>query len=315
MGDTLVSVIIPVYNVEKYLSRCLNSVQNQTYANIEIIVIDDGSKDNSSNICDMFSKKDSRFKIIHKENGGLSDARNKGLEYASGEYVLFVDSDDYIEPDAIKRLLEIAKSYGVDIVEGKATSFDDNYEYDNFVSKGIETNHIYDGLSYSLTRIRNHCFYAPVWLKFYKRSYLESINASFVLGRLHEDEIWNPKVMIQTKKVLYTDYSFYKYDISRDDSIMKKISVKNVESKMNNTYELIEFYKTRVIDNNDRKELINYALKQYMATSLDCKSNIKWYKEKRKPHYVYKNVKGIKFKLIALIYIFNLNLFIKLLEK
>lgn len=315
MKDTVVSVIIPVYNVENYLRRCLNSVQNQTYSNIEIIVIDDGSKDNSGNICDEFSKNDSRFKIIHKENGGLSDARNKGLEHACGEYVLFVDSDDYIERDAIKRLLETAKKYDVDIVEGKATSFDDNNKYDNFVSKGIKINHIYDGLSYSLTRIKNHCFYAPVWLKFYKRSYLKSINASFVVGRLHEDEIWNPQVMIQTKKVLYIDYNFYNYDVSRDDSIMKMMSTKNVESKMNNTYELIEFYKVREIDDNARKDLINYALKQYMATSVNCKSNIKWYKEKRKSQYVYKNVKGIKFKLVALIYIFNLNLFIKLLDK
>ena len=111
----LISVIIPVYNVEKYLEKCLNSVINQTYKNLEIIVIDDGSTDNSGKICDEYAKKDSRIIVIHTENGGVSSARNKGLEVAKGEYIGFVDSDDYIEDNMYEILYRNLVKFDVDI--------------------------------------------------------------------------------------------------------------------------------------------------------------------------------------------------------
>lgn len=98
-----ISVIVPVYNVEKYLERCVESIFKQTYKNIEIILVDDGSTDNSGKICDKFLKKDERVKVIHKENGGLSDARNAGLEILSGKYIMFVDSDDWISPAMVEK--------------------------------------------------------------------------------------------------------------------------------------------------------------------------------------------------------------------
>lgn len=104
--STLLSVIVPVYNVENYLPKCLNSIINQTYKNIEIILVDDGSTDNSGKICDEYSEKDNRIVVLHKENGGQSDVRNKGLEIAHGEYICFVDSDDYLEEDALSILIE-----------------------------------------------------------------------------------------------------------------------------------------------------------------------------------------------------------------
>ena len=106
----LISVIVPIYNVEKYLKKCLDSIINQTYNNLEIILVDDGSPDNCGKICDEYAKKDNRIKVIHKENGGVSSARNKGLDIANGEYVFFIDSDDYIELDAIEKLLSMGKS-------------------------------------------------------------------------------------------------------------------------------------------------------------------------------------------------------------
>ncbi|HFI0794571.1 TPA: glycosyltransferase family 2 protein [Streptococcus suis] len=102
--EELVSVIVPVYNVEKYLVQCIDSIINQTYQNLEIILVNDGSTDNSGKICDEYAKKDSRIKVIHKENGGLSDARNKGLDFMTGEYVTLVDSDDYLEHNCIENL-------------------------------------------------------------------------------------------------------------------------------------------------------------------------------------------------------------------
>ena len=111
MGESkLVSVIIPVYNVERYLKKCIDSILNQTYKNLEIILVDDGSTDCSSKICDEYAKNDTRILVIHKANGGQSEARNIGISESKGEYIFFVDSDDYIEYNAIETMLEIAEN-------------------------------------------------------------------------------------------------------------------------------------------------------------------------------------------------------------
>ena len=115
-----VSVVIPVYNVEKYLIRCLESVILQTYRNLEIVLVDDGSTDNSGKICDEYAERDSRIKVIHKENGGLSDARNVGIKSASADYIVFIDSDDYVKNVYVQSLVEIALRYDVDIADRKS---------------------------------------------------------------------------------------------------------------------------------------------------------------------------------------------------
>ncbi len=116
MKKGLISVIVPVYNVEKYLDRCIESIVNQTYKDLEIILVDDGSKDNSSKLCDNWSKKDKRIKVIHQQNIGVSSARNKGLDLCKGKYITFVDSDDYIEQDTYDQTISYFNSYNVDIV-------------------------------------------------------------------------------------------------------------------------------------------------------------------------------------------------------
>ena len=114
--ETMLSVIIPVYNVEEYLAKCVDSILNQTYKNLEVILVNDGSKDGSGSICDAFAQKDPRVRVIHKENGGLSSARNAGIEAAKGEYITFVDSDDWIEADAYAHLMELMQRYQVKLV-------------------------------------------------------------------------------------------------------------------------------------------------------------------------------------------------------
>lgn len=106
MNKSLVSVIVPVYKVEKYLDKCVESIVEQTYKNLEIILVDDGSPDNCPSMCDSWAQKDSRIKVIHKENGGVSSARNSALDAAAGDYICFVDSDDFIEPNAVGYMLE-----------------------------------------------------------------------------------------------------------------------------------------------------------------------------------------------------------------
>ena len=116
--DILVSVIVPVYNVEEYLARCVDSILSQTYRNLEVILVDDGAKDSSGTICDSYAQRDTRVKVVHKENGGLSSARNAGIDIARGEYLEFVDSDDWLEPDAVESMLHQAVVHQVELVLG-----------------------------------------------------------------------------------------------------------------------------------------------------------------------------------------------------
>ena len=119
MSQPLVSIIVPIYKVEPYLRRCLDSIVNQSYTNLEIILVDDGSPDNCPQICDEYASKDNRIKVIHKKNGGLSDARNAGLDICKGEYISFVDSDDWVDEKYIETLLDLAIKENVDIAIGE----------------------------------------------------------------------------------------------------------------------------------------------------------------------------------------------------
>ena len=132
MENKLISIIVPIYNVEKYLDKCVESIVNQTYKCLEIILVDDGSPDNCPQMCDDWGKKDSRIKVIHKNNEGVSKARNCGIDNAAGEYIMFIDSDDWIDEDTIEELYEIIKNENVDIV-----SFSFNREYDDDTTKNI----------------------------------------------------------------------------------------------------------------------------------------------------------------------------------
>ena len=120
MNRPIISVVIPVYNVEAYIERCVNSVRNQTVENIEIILIDDGSPDQSPVLCDQYAEKDRRVRVIHKKNGGLASARNRGITVATGKYIFFLDSDDWLEKDGLQQLYELAQKYQVDFVRYRA---------------------------------------------------------------------------------------------------------------------------------------------------------------------------------------------------
>jgi len=140
----LVSIIIPVYNVESYINQCIDSVIQQTYKNVEIILVDDGSDDSCPRICDEYARKDPRIRVIHKPNGGASDARNAGLAIAKGEYIYFLDSDDYIEKDAIATLVVHAHHYDADVVFFDALILYDipnpNYRVDFYLRRGLYEN-------------------------------------------------------------------------------------------------------------------------------------------------------------------------------
>ena len=211
----LISVIVPIYNVEDYLNRCVDSIINQTYKNLEIILVDDGSPDNCPKMCDDYAKKDSRIKVVHKENGGLSDARNVGMEVATGGYVSFIDSDDYVSLDFYEILLQTMIDNDSDIVECSVVKFYENEKFDEYSDDlkvtNYETVDALDGL------ISENPFKQHVWNKLYKSSV--ALDIPYAVGKLNEDEFWTYQVFGKAKKVTRINKTMYYY-FQRNGSIM-----------------------------------------------------------------------------------------------
>ena len=224
--DSLVSVIVPVYNVENYLDRCIKSLASQTYHNLQIILVDDGSPDNCPQICDEWANKDSRIKVLHKENGGLSDARNAGIEMATGEYISFVDSDDYVDLHFIELLLQTLLQENSDIVECKVVKFFENGSFetasDDLAIKEFSTEEAL------LALIEDNELHQHVWNKLYKASLVKDV--LYPVGKYHEDEFWTYQVFGRAQKVTKINKSLYYY-FQRNDSIMGQgYSIKRLDA-------------------------------------------------------------------------------------
>lgn len=211
----LVTVIVPIYNVESYLHRCVDSILNQSYKNLEIILVDDGSPDKCGVICDEYALLDQRVKVIHKENGGLSDARNAGIDIAKGSYITFIDSDDWVQEDYIQKLYDllIATSSDISVCDFIKTSssninletkIEKNYEYTNYEALKSLAGDLYVQM-------------VVAWGKLYKTHLFEGIR--FPVGRIHEDEFTTYKLIYKANKIIYTTAPLLYY-WQRDDSIM-----------------------------------------------------------------------------------------------
>lgn len=214
----LISIIVPVYNVEEQLDRCVNSLVCQSYRNIEIVLVDDGSTDSSGQICDSWKKADNKIVVLHKANGGLSSARNAGLNAVHGSYILFVDADDYILDDSCERFAEIARQYSPDIIAGDAMKVR-GAEKTRLRRGGLENGRLYEAKQFVAEAIRKRCWEASAWLNMYKKSFLSNHNLLFVDGLLHEDMEMQPRVFLSAETVAYLDYPFYQY-VERPGSIM-----------------------------------------------------------------------------------------------
>lgn len=219
----LISVIVPVYNVEKYLTRCVESIRKQTYSNLEIILVDDGSPDECPRMCDQFVRDDARIKVIHKPNGGLSDARNAGIEAASGAYIGFVDSDDYIHPKMYMELWKSLKAEQADIaVCGVKKVFDGSGDMPD---QSGNTARVYSGRE-AVANIFEASMYLQsvvAWNKLYRRELFSDVR--YPVGKIHEDEFTTYELFYKSDKVVYNTGIYYYY-YQRADSIMgeRKIS-------------------------------------------------------------------------------------------
>ena len=214
----LISVIIPVYKVEKYVERCIQSVINQTYENLQIILVDDGSPDICGKICDEYAKKDHRIEVIHKSNGGLSDARNKGLEIAKGEYIGFVDSDDYIEADMYEVLYNLLKQYNADVSICNFYTVSQGKISIKNADNGINEYNRIEILKEILLD-RNIQSYA--WNKLYKKELFDEIK--YPIGKKYEDIGTTFFLLEKCNKVVVTGKSEYYY-INRQDSIVNNVT-------------------------------------------------------------------------------------------
>lgn len=213
MAQSIISVIIPIYNVEKYLFRCINSIVNQTYRELEIILVDDGSLDNCPQMCDEWAVKDKRIKVVHKENGGLSDARNVGLDSATGEYISFIDSDDWINLNTFEKMISRMKEDKSDIVTCGV-----NWVKDEKIIRKDTSNDVLLNNHLAMYELLNdRAIKQYVWNKLYKREIVQ--NVPFEKGRYHEDVFWTYKIIGKAKWISIMSDSFYNY-MQRSNSIM-----------------------------------------------------------------------------------------------
>lgn len=246
MNKPLISIIIPIYKVESYLRRCLDSIVHQTYTNLEIILVDDGSPDNCPQICDEYAAKDNRIVVIHKENGGLSDARNAGLDICKGEYISFVDSDDWVSSEYISELYSSIEIGCADIAIVNHKHVTDAPV--KKVSKKHYTKLLSRQQALFILIARQHQPFVTSWGKLYRSNLFSNIR--FPIGKYHEDEFTSHLLFNVASKVIYSKRIMYFY-YQRANSITKE----------NHILDAIEAFENRLsfaIENN-LKTLIPYA--------------------------------------------------------
>lgn len=236
---TKLSIIVPIYNQHNYLRQCVDSLIGQTFKEFELILVDDGSTDDSGQICDDYAMQDERIRVIHKENGGLSDARNKGIDIATGQYLAFVDSDDYVAKNMYEVLIHTLEEQKADLVVCNCSLIDENgNSTSDSALQGTLKNRVQSGkdIMYSMDEYaENHWLYVVAWNKVYRRELFETLRYPF--GKLHEDEFVFHQLYSKCKKVVSIEQPLYYYR-RMQGTIMDR---RNLSRRMENVTEA--FYK------------------------------------------------------------------------
>ena len=272
-----ISIIIPMYNVEKYLHRCLDSVLNQTFKNWQAICVDDGSPDKSGDIAEEYAKKDKRFIVVHKENGGLSDARNAGFPYAKGKYVMYLDSDDFIHPQTMEIALDVAEKNKSDIVSFRYDRFYRpqlmvrhilHMNTDDIVPFGIKKRYDVNKLKtrttddiFELATERTHNKTNPnrkwlikhcqVWKNLYKKSLIE--DTPFIKGILFEDFPWWSAIMLKRPRTTVVPLPLYYYIPNFGGIVLSAKQLKIMKCLCTGIKESYKLYKKKADDNQMKK--------------------------------------------------------------
>ena len=258
MEKDLISIIIPVYKVEKYLEKCIESVLKQTYTNLQVILVDDGSPDNCGKICDEYAKKDSRIEVIHKVNGGLSDARNVGIAKAKGKYIGFVDSDYYIKEDMYEILINLIKEYDADVSICNLYDVIEGKEYIRNKENGIKEYNRIDILKEVLLD-KNIQSYA--WNKLYKKELFNEIK--YPIGKKYEDIGTTFYIFEKCNKVVVTSEPEYYY-LKRADSLVNNVTESTV---LDYTEIIIQRYLYTQKNIEELRKYNNYYLAKTLITA------------------------------------------------
>lgn len=235
----LISVIVPVYKVEKYLDRCVKSIVSQTYKNLEIILVDDGSPDNCPAMCDAWGEKDSRVKVFHQTNRGVSAARNTGINFSKGKYIAFVDSDDWIGERFIEVLYSLCQTGEFDISACNVKIVDENGEQLTHCNEESLTVKVVDSENAFRDVMNGIGFRATPWNKLYKRSLFENIE--FPEEKKHEDEFFTTRIIHEAQKLIYTSECLYYY-VQQGQSWMHTSSIQHLDA-LDAHLERVELFK------------------------------------------------------------------------
>lgn len=262
----LISVIVPVYKVEPYLSRCIDSILTQSFTDFELILINDGSPDNCGKICDEYAKKDKRIHVIHKENGGLSSARNEGIDWSfansNSQWLTFIDSDDWIHPQYLELLLSGVNSTNTDICVCEYTETAEFSDFKNLNKSNIQK------LRPEELFVNYHVTSVVAWSKLYNKSCFESIR--YPVGKLHEDEYTTYKILFEKNYVSYLKEPLYFYYTNPDSIIRSEWSPKRLDA-INAFQEQILFFEKNKYTN--AAKIVKEILLWYISTQIDAVRN------------------------------------------
>lgn len=274
MDSPMVSVIVPIYNAEKYMYKCIESIQNQSLKNIEIILINDGSTDNSGTIADEYAKKDKRIKVIHQENSGPSVARNKGIEIATGKYIGFVDIDDYIEPTMYEELYNSAYYKNIQVA---MCGYIEKYLYDEsymVVKSNLQSNKVYDeegikkNIISTFAKNENYGFYS-MCNKIYLREWLVNSSIKIDINRDHGEDWWfNINVLSKISSFIYIDRQLYNYVHVNPNSLMFKYRENQFDLFLDGRQKMKDIIPIEYIDYEEFNRRFIYEFSSYIIRSM-----------------------------------------------
>lgn len=275
-----ISIIVPVYKVEQYIHKCIDSILQQTLTDIELILVNDGSPDNCGQICDEFARKDVRIKVIHKENGGLSSARNSGLDIAKGEYVGFVDSDDWIEPDMYKLLYSLCEENNCEIAN--ISSF--IHYKERTIRNGGHPLIIHNKTEAMKTMLEGKLYDEVVWTKLVKRDLLK--NLRFKTGIVYEDTAFTYQLIHKSNRICSIGIPMYHY-IKRENSTMD-MAIKNIRIDSVKIYQ--EMYKFMNKHNYESRGIVALKMANSSMTILNLISQDNNYHKYKKEYHEVTNI-------------------------
>lgn len=257
----LISVVIPAYNTEKYIEKCLDSVFNQTYSNLEVIVVNDGSTDNTKKILDDYGNKESRLKIIHKENTGVSDTRNKGLEIASGDYIGFVDSDDLIKPDFYYTLHSLIKNHNADIAHCGFELVGNDFSKVFYGTKMLYVHNTNEAIDELLTA---RLFEPSSCTKLYKRELIKEVKFDTEI-KFNEDLLYNVKAFKNANKSVFLDLPMYLYFYNTFSASRSSQNLKIQEGVLGVSLKIIDLLNDPNLHNIKNKFYVNKLITIYKS--------------------------------------------------